>query len=164
MPLITPEEILTQEVRALNWKQPYAELMLHGKQETRTWPTKYRGLVLIVASALPYADREILEISGPEQYARILQTLGNKWFNQVKRQSAIAVGRLVSCYSGYLQPTLEDFEEQVKAFENQTFVKHNGRLFTHHYADVTAIKPFPWRGTQGWRTLSEDQKKQIQLL
>jgi hypothetical protein len=49
-------EFLNQEIRALTWKEPYASLMLHGKIETRTWYTKYRGLVLICAGLKHYNE------------------------------------------------------------------------------------------------------------
>jgi hypothetical protein len=45
---------IDQKLMALSWKQPYAELMLHGKIETRTWQTKYRGWVMVCASKQPY--------------------------------------------------------------------------------------------------------------
>lgn len=138
--------------------------MKHGKQETRTWSTNYRGLVLICASFAPFSDRELIELCGPEQYARILQLLGPKWFNVVKRGSAIAIGRLASVYSNYLQPTRKDYEEQVKAVENKTFIKYNPELYGHNYVDVTPIEPFVWKGSLGWRTLTHEDKKKIKLL
>ena len=48
-----------EPIKALSWKQPYASLMLKGKIETRSWPTNYRGLVLICASKAPYSIKEI---------------------------------------------------------------------------------------------------------
>lgn len=164
MNTITQQAITGNEIRALSWKQPMAELMKHGKKETRTWSTDYRGLVLICSSVVPYSDRELIALCGPEQYARILQVLGPKWFNAVKRGSAIAVGRLRSCWSMYLQPTRKDYEEQVKATEDQTFVKYNPDLWMHVYSDVTPIEPFPWRGQLGWKTLTPEDKAKIKIL
>lgn len=153
--MITQTDILQNEVRALNLKQPFAELMKHGKAETRTWATKYRGLVLICASANPYSDRELIEICGPEQYARILQLLGPKWFNVVKRGSAIAVGRIVSCQIS---------RGTDKEIEDLTFVNYNPTLFIHGYEDVTPIDPFPWRGSLGWKTLTPAEKNKIKFI
>lgn len=161
---ITQQMVTALEIRALSWKQPMAELMKHGKTETRTWATDYRGLVLICSSFAPYSDRELIALCGHEQYARILQLLGPKWFNAVKRGSAIAVGRLASCYSLYLQPQRKDYEEQKAAAEQQTFVKYNPALYSHNYTDVTAIETFPWRGQLGWKKLTPEEKAKIKIL
>jgi hypothetical protein len=42
-------------VKAISLKQPWANLIAQGKKtiETRTWPTKYRGELLIVSSKSP---------------------------------------------------------------------------------------------------------------
>ena len=41
-------------MRALSVRQPWASLLFNGKLiETRTWPTKYRGPLLIVSSKRP---------------------------------------------------------------------------------------------------------------
>lgn len=155
---ITKQMIIDNEIRGLSWKQPFAELMKHGKVETRTWETEWRGLVLICASVNPYSDRELVAMSGREQYTRILQLLGPKWFNQVKRGSAIAVGRLVACRS---MSTTESAEREMEA---KTFVKYNPLLHLHIYEDVTPIEPFPWRGQLGWQKVSDEDKAKIKPL
>jgi hypothetical protein len=114
---------------------------------------------------VPYGDRELIDLCGPEQLARIVQTLGKKWTHSVKRGSAIAVGRLASCYSLYcLQPDRKDFEEQKKAVEDETFIKYNPELFEHNYTDITPIETFPWRGQLGWKTLTPEEKAKIKIL
>ena len=42
-------------MKAISLKQPYANWVASGKKtiETRTWPTKYRGPLLIVSSKSP---------------------------------------------------------------------------------------------------------------
>lgn len=42
-------------MKALSIRNPWADLIASGKKtiETRTWPTRYRGEILIVASASP---------------------------------------------------------------------------------------------------------------
>jgi hypothetical protein len=160
--MLTQKEIINSELRALNLKHPYAQLMLppFNKQETRTWKTDYRGLVLICASVNPYGDRELIQIAGPEQYARIIQLLGPKWFNSVKRGSAIAIGRLVDCVPMVSHAQMVG-EKQI---ENETFVKFDRTLYVHEYADVTPIKTFPWRGGLGWQKVTDEQKKRIEPL
>jgi hypothetical protein len=113
---------------------------------------------------VPYGDRELIELCGPEQLARIVQTLGKKWTHSVKRGSAIAVGRLASCYAGYLDPERRDFLEQVKAWEDQSFIEYNRNLFLHNYTDITPIETFPWRGQLGWKTLTPEEKAKIKIL
>lgn len=156
--MITQEEIFKNPVRALSFKHPYAELMKHGKQETRTWATSYTGLVLICSSVNPYGDRELIEIAGPEQYARILKLLGVKWYNNVKRGSAIGVARIVGSYGAGL------WSKQPEKFELHTFVKFNPDLHVHEYRDFTPIDPFPWRGSLGFRTLGAEDKQKIKIL
>lgn len=146
------KEILENEVvRALSWKQPYANLMLppNNKIETRTWNTKYRGLVLICASKVPYHQEVFYGISGKDQYARIWKTLDP---DDLPLGEAIAVGRLV------------DSRPMKKEDEDKCFVEYHPDLFCHVYEDVTPISPIPWKGSQGWRTLTEDQIKQIKFI
>ena len=98
--MITLEEIRsTAPMRALSWKQPYLGLMFHDKIETRTWPTDYRGLVLMCASKQPYPPEVIMNISGDIQYRRIMKLMHQEqgmWF--MNFGNALAVGRLVDCY------------------------------------------------------------------
>jgi hypothetical protein len=151
------------ELRSLNWKQPFASLMLHGKIETRIWDTKYRGWVLICASKAPYNNFQILGISGNKQFGRIEET-----FNSVgPLAQAIAIGRLV------------DSRMMVKADEDRCFVEYQDpwqhtskktgkktwkRLWCHVYEDVQPIDPISWVGSQGWSTMSDYVKENIIIL
>lgn len=146
---------IDQKLLALSFKQPYAELMLHGKIETRTWSTKYRGWVMICASKVPYELGSIREISGNEQTSRIYETLGtnNIGFNSdFERGKAIAIGRLVDCRP--MQP-----KDELKCF-----VEYQPYLYCHIYEDVKQIIPIPWKGTQGWKEATEDIKRMIKVL
>lgn len=123
--------------------------MLHGKIETRTWDTKYRGLVLICASAKHY-DREVFySIAGREQYYRICSKLD---VDDLINGHAIAVGELVDSY------------RMQKWHEEKCFVEYSPKLFCHEYKNVRAIEPFIWKGTQGWRTINEQEKQKIKYL
>ena len=145
--LFTPD----QKLLALSWKQPYAELMLHGKVETRTWSTKYRGWVLICASKVSYTNDQIFNISGHTQGNRIPDILG---FNRMvlRLGRAIAIGYLCDC-----RPMMPEDE-------NDCFVQYYPDLFCHAYENVQAIKPFPWKGTQGWNEVSEEIKESILII
>lgn len=142
-------DIKYNEIRALSWKQPYASMMLHGKQETRSWNTKYTGLVLICASLQPYNTTQLCSISGAHYARQILNLVNPK---EAPKGMAIALGRLVGS-----RPMKE-------ADMDTTFVSYYEDLFVHIYSHVRAIKPFPWKGKQGWTTLSQEQKQQIILL
>lgn len=152
--MITQEQIQTETIRALSWKQPYAGLMLHGKVETRTWDTKYRGLVLICASKARYSVEEVNKISG----STIPLKFKFRHYSLIPANSlvitghAIAIGRLINS------------REMVQEDENRTGVVYRQKLFCHVYQDVTPIEPFPWKGTQGWKTLDKETIKKIKLL
>lgn len=126
------------EIKALFWKQPYANLMLHGKIETRTWNTNYRGLVLICASKIPYTNHLVKLISNID---KVYQVLGDE---TIKLGCAIAVGKLVDCR--LMQP---DDEEKC-------FVNYSPNLYCHIYEDVKAIEPFELKGQMGWMNINDD--------
>ncbi|MBA4852067.1 hypothetical protein [Emticicia sp. BO119] len=141
--------VLSKEVvRALWWKQPYANAMLIGKVETRTWCTNVRGKVLICASAKPYSVKQVDEISG---------LLVPSLFDAVNPDGslnghAIAIGDLVDC-----RPM--QYED-----ESNTYVQYREGLWCHIYENVRPIKPFKIKGAQGWRILTDEQKAMIELL
>ena len=143
-------------IRALWWKQPYASAMLVGKIETRTWPTKVRGKVLICASAKSYSNEMVNQISGIFKMFLlsdlIRKLLPSSVLDVFITGHAIAIGDLVDC-----RPMTKDDEEKC-------FVQYREGLWCHVYENVQAIKPFPLKGCQGWRILSEEQKGLIELL
>lgn len=144
--MITKEEINSSVVRALSWKNPFAELMLHGKIETRSRNTKVRGLVLICSTQAQYSGIQILEIAGVYQYKRIMT---DDVLRHLKYGYAIAIGRLVDSRPMELKD------------EDKCFVAHRSGLWCHIYEDVIPIEPFKWKGSQGWTTVSEEDKAKI---
>lgn len=146
--MITKETILSEPVRALSWKQPFASMMINGKQiETRVWHTKYRGLVLICASKSGYSDNDLLLVSGSYYSDEIYKILGKT--SQLPRGVAIAIGRLTA--SRPLQVL-----DLPKAF-----VANPVGLYAHFYDEVTPIEPFEIKGKQGWWTLTDEVKNKI---
>lgn len=141
----------TEEMRYLGWKQPYASLMLLGKIETRTWATKYRGLVLITASKTFYSEAQIMRISGERQTQHAFTALLKAGIKEPLGM-AIAVGRLVDC------------RPMRKEDEDKCFVQYHPDLFCHVYEDVRPIEPIPIKGAQGWRKLSPEFISQIKYL
>lgn len=163
---ITPDNI-----RALSWKQPYAMLMLppYNKIETRTWNTKYRGLVLICASKNGYSIEQVEDISGMIQSTRVFKAVFEKTLlynlhtdvqsddKVIKEKvfhegNAIAVGRLVN--SGHMQ----------KQHEERAYVQHHYDLYAHIYEDVTPIVPFSFKGAMGFKKLTTEDIAKIKLL
>ena len=144
-------KVIEEKILALSWRQPYAELMLHGKIETRTWKTNYRGLVLICASKVFYDTFEKIGISGMKQFNRLVDIVGDK--NSVLQHGkAIAIGRLVDC-----RPMTKDDEDAC-------FVEFREGLYCHVYEEVQKIKPFEWRGSQRWKIVSDEVKQKIKII
>ena len=156
-----------EEVRALSWKQPYAELMFHGKIETRTWNTNYRGLVLICTSKVPYHRDQVINISGMDQLKRIETMLGNPVTfkgNTYPLGMAIGIGELVHCR----MMTPEDEDLCFVGFRDVLYeayaYQQSKPLYCHIYKNVRRIKPFPWLGSQGWKTLDNKTKELAGLI
>jgi hypothetical protein len=141
-----------QKLLALSWKQPFAELMLHGKIETRVWNTHYRGWVLICASQKGYSYSQVNGISGDHQLGRISRLIGFSGLERGTEGKAIAIGRLIDC-----RPMLPEDADNC-------FVQYYPDLFCHIYDNVQSIEPFPWKGSQGWKEVSEDIKRQINII
>jgi len=139
-------------IKALCWKQPFASLMLPpwNKVETRTQRVNYRGLVLIVATASPYSDRQLIELCGGEQ--------------------ALMLQMKVSGHDGYMNGyaigigTLQDCTEIREG--DKTFIKpeHHAGRYAWRFGDVFAIEPIPMKGFQGWRNVDDEVRSKIVLL
>lgn len=152
---IIPEHFLLS-LKALSWKQPYGDLMFHGKIETRVWPTQYRGWVLICASKAPYTGEQIHNISGPVQTQRIMDTLNLKYI----RSSKISMNNGCAIGLGFLH----DCQHMNKEDEDKAFVEHHPELYSHFYRNVQRIKPFPFKGSQKWGNVTIDQLKKIEFI
>ena len=156
------KKLRDEKILALSWKQPYAELMLHGKIETRTWKTDYRGSVLICASKKLYNEQEIISISGVNQYERIKNILIPYLIQNARDYTgyAIAIGNLVDCRPMTKADEDKCFVEYRKSWTVDVKNKKTGKikivqkkLWCHVYENVQRIEPFLWKGTQGWKTV-----------
>jgi len=146
MEKFTPDMTL----RALSWRQPYADMMLMGKIETRTWPTAYRGWVLICSSKKPYLLDQVINISGKENLLRIFDQM--EAYNRFTQKDgyAIGIGRLIDC------------RQMTKDDAAACYVNYHPGLYCHVYSDVTPLPyPFAWRGSQGWRIVDFETKELI---
>jgi Fe-S cluster biosynthesis and repair protein YggX len=125
--------------------------MLYGKIETRVWSTPYRGKVLICTSKLAYDQETVKRICGEDLFFKMCVAMNKDSGSLDLNGYAIAIGRLVDC-----RPMEKEDEEKA-------FVNYRPDLYSHIYEDVKAIKPFPWKGTQGWKTVDQSIYK-IELL
>ena len=142
-----------EKILALSWKEPFGSMMLHGKIETRTWGTNYRGLVLICCSQKAYSLQQVDAICGGERNAgRIVGKLGQFWKNTDTLGMAIGIGRLIN--SRRMIPTDEE----------KAYVAYYDDLYSHIYEYVRPLKPFPWKGSQGWKTVEQSIIDKIELL
>ena len=176
-------------IRALWWNQPYASLMLHGKIETRTYPTKVRGKVLICACKKSYIDNEVLSISGQRQMVRLTQLFNIKGlcslepynYNFLPCGQVIAIGDLVDC------------RPMTKADEDKCFVQYREpwyeyvwnnklnvelpiekQLYCWVFENIKPIESFEMQiktksgkivsGKQGWHICDEETINKIKLL
>ena len=142
------KELQHREIRGLSIKQPFAELMLLGKVETRTFKTKYRGLVLICASAKRYDESFVRYRCGGELSLEIETIIAPP--NEVLNGHAIAIGELVDC-----RPLQE---------EDLHFIRwHDGwaSMYGWHFENVIPIQPFPHKGQQGMPRLPLSVKQLI---
>jgi len=155
MSKITKEQIMLSPVRIITLNEPYASLMaFYGKQETRNRDTKVRGLVCIHSAQKPYGAKDVLEISGQSQYDRI----------QLSKMNYLNEGKIISI--GYLTGTkfMGDYPYERDLIENRCFVKYSPNLWIWEFEDMTAIEPIPFKGSQGWSILTDEQKALINPL
>jgi hypothetical protein len=159
---------------ALSWKEPFASLMLYGKIETRVWPTKYRGLVLICTSKKAYNHEQLYNISGNLVNDFTRKVIGRNydhWQNNIIKQGyAIAVGRLVDCRLMTKDDESKCFVKYREPWKEERISKKTGKkkivevkLYCHVYEDVKPIKPIIWDGKQGWTNVSQDLIRSIEL-
>jgi hypothetical protein len=143
-----------EAIKALCWKQPFASLMLPPwhKIETRTRRSHWRGLVLIVATASPYKDHELVRLCGGVHALSIQVKLG-----EVLNGHAIAIGRLIDC---------RPMGELQSQYHPLTYIKpiHHADRYAWIFAGVNAIQPIPLKGFQGWRDVDDDLRSKIKLL
>lgn len=127
-----------EPLRALSWNQPFAELMLHGKQETRERESNVRGWVLICAAQKPYTGLKVQNICGDRQAIRVSAM-------ELKHMAQFDVlGHAIGI--GYIYNS----RPMTKHDEDLTFVKYVPGKWVWEFKQVHRIKPIPFTGKQGW--------------
>lgn len=157
---------MTEPIRTLGLYQPYAEMMLHGKIETRwiragTKPPFPLGPYLLYACKTEYPLQTLSQIAGEKQYKRITGIINGL---KLIRGAALCTGDLVKII--YIVPGMED----------ETFVRYQGPMeFVSKrgtptkkvrvgliFENVRRIKPFPFKGKQGVGILSAEDRAKIE--
>jgi hypothetical protein len=161
-------DFLKEPILALSWKAPYAQLMLRGKIETRTWPTKYRGWVLICCSKTPYKTQSLIDIAGMDQFNRINKIHPSVLNYQSDLGMAIAIGKLTDCRPMTKQDEDACFVEykekwiETKKLATGTKKEKLKQLWCHVYEELTPLfHPFEFKGGQGWKQLSQTDKHKV---
>lgn len=126
-------------MKALTICQPYANLIAFGQKrvENRTWPTNYRGRLLIHAGK----SREWLDDDGDGMDRRYGLDIAEMPFGAV-----VAVATLVECAS-YGRIEMKDFDREYPWLREH---EHTEGPWCWILADVERLaKPFPARGALG---------------
>jgi hypothetical protein len=153
---------ITQEIRLLTIKPPFAGLMLHGKVETRTWHTKYLGMVLLHAARMPYRDEEILDLCTTTQIQKMV-SLGVLRFIEATDKVQVTRGKTVQPGHAFAVADLVDCRPMQRTDEENCFVEFRRDLFCHIYENIRPIVPFGIKGRQGFVALRPQQKELIRL-
>ena len=140
-------------MRIITLHQPYASLIALGfKQfETRSWSTPYRGKIAI------HAGKREMKLHEFRVACRLLpaKTIAPIWEHATNNLGKIvAVADLTDCRMMNLAEEGEEDDPKFEWIECQSDIELSlGFWELGRYAwklkDVEAIKPLPWRGTQG---------------
>lgn len=138
----------TGQINMLSIRQPFAGMMVHGKLETRTRRTNYRGWVLFQSTLNWFDAQQLNEICHPHQIKQMEQ-LNPMAVAIQQRGIALAIGKLIDC-----RPMSIDDEKLA-------FIKYNPNLYVYVYESVMPVKPFALKGSQSMFALPA---KYIQLI
>lgn len=126
-------------IKALSLYEPWASLMSMGKKkfETRSWGTKYRGLVVICSSKTLEVDWRNLP------FIAAMREAGIENPNKLPLGCALAVGELVGSWKA--ETVYPHIDEAERLFGNYA----DGR-FAFEFKNVKRfVKPLPVRGQLG---------------
>lgn len=161
-----------QPLRVLSLWQPWATLMAIGAKrwETRSWATKYTGLVAIHASKRN--TREIRELAGRGPFAEALGDLAA----QLPFGKVVAIGRLFRCHAaedigGEMERRLmtnagneePDVIQQLTAYRRElAFGDYAPGRFAWQFVEVQPLRfPIPLRASQGLFHASRDLRTEL---
>lgn len=152
-PIAEPEP---PTARVLSLWQPWASLCALGLKrfETRSWPTAYRGPLLIHAAKRPSLEGEFRSACfnlPQEDQARVWQHASQH------RGAIVAIGEVTDCLQMVESPPKvgQIHLEAVSAIERSVGDWRPGR-YAWRLEAVRAIEPIAWKGGQGLRTAPHD--------
>ena len=164
-------------IRIITLRQPWASLIALGlkKYETRSWPTTYRGKLVIHAAKRDYgigsheetSARKACELAGWGKFEqRTLNFLGNlhptrpRSFSDLPLGCIVAIADLTDCQQ--MAPSLEAPTNSAISIAEQTELEESvgvwepGR-FAWRLENVVALaEPIPFKGAQGLLPLSDE--------
>lgn len=130
-------------MKAIALWQPWASLWLGPKvHETRHWPTKYRGWLLV------HASKHLESECGSDVDEVCINQFGTQWRMNVPRGAIIGAVKLEHCQP--CDSVLRDFLENESP---DNFVCGNfadGRYAWRRGDVVKFARPIPFRGSQGF--------------
>lgn len=132
-------------MKALTLWQPWASLVGRGKHhETRSWSTRYRGLIAIHAALRKPVTNEL-----PQQEMQVINSiLGDAWPSDVPLGAILAVVELTDCtradrfVTDYVDQLLGDYSD--------------GRWAWQLSKIFLLSEPLPFRGHQGLWNIPDD--------
>jgi len=150
-------DISEREIRGLWLREPFATLTaFHGKVETRSWKTNYRGLVLICSSLKAYEPARLRAMCGQE-LAHEIRTLVRP---DMRPLGAMPAGGVAVCLAELVE--VRRLQE-----DDAHFINWNGSLYWQEQAyawvfeNVVPVQAFPIKGQLGMPRLSMEIKERI---
>lgn len=152
-------------MKALTIRQPWASLILHDKKhyETRSWPTKYRGPLMIhAAKAMPPTSRlaclkpEIKGafLAGYQDHSELYYLRHH--YPKIKFGAALGYVTLVDCLKvigtadvdGKMIVAILENDEQIQGDELAFGDMRSGRYVWKLENPIWLPQPIPWKGQQ----------------
>lgn len=137
-----------EKIMSLGLYQPYASLMLHGKLETRNRKTNVRGWVLLYSTKKVAPGWLVTAISGIPIREKIDTILKDDKTKDL-RGHAIALGYLSDC------------RPMERGDQGKAYVLYEKNKWIWEFQSIIPIVPFPYKGSQGWRTVTDGEKALI---
>lgn len=129
-------------MKAISLWNPWATLVATGakRNETRSWPTRHRGLLLIHATK--NKDHDSIALCFEEPFLTALMEAGIEKPGDMPFGAIIAVCTLADCVR------VETISDRVSETE-RAFGDYSDGRFAWLLKDVQAIEPIEYRGMQG---------------
>lgn len=140
-------------MRILTLTQPWATLVAIGAKriETRSWSTKYRGLVAIhAAKGFPI---QCLALCGEEPFSTALRDELAK--DALPRSQILAIADLVDCVS-------TNVKNETLSYRERSFGDYSPNRFAWKLANVRRLEvPFAFKGALGLRSLPDEIARKL---